>query len=113
MVSQFGTERPPGSSPKETALQWEQGIAWHKRSLCGPRLVSELQGTARRIIIGKRPDWVSFNGGVQYLMEHLRKVLGRPQISDMTEHLNRYFKSTKRRRLETMNEYVTRKTEAV
>ena len=99
-------------SYEELALQWEQGIAWHKRYLCGPRLVSELQGTARRFIIGKRPDWVSFNGGVQYLLEHLRSALGRPQISDMTEHLNRYFKSTKRRRLETMNEYVTRKTEA-
>eukprot|EP00435_Cladocopium_sp_Y103_P055044 s512_g18.t1 len=97
---------------EEQALQWEQGIAWHKRYLCGPRLVSELTGTARRFIIGKRPDWVSFNGGVQYLLEHLRAALGRPQISDMTDHLNRYFKATKRKRLETMNEYVTRKTEA-
>jgi len=97
---------------EELALQWEQGIAWHKRYLCGPRLVSELTGTARRFIIGKRPSWVSFNGGVQYLLEHLRGALGRPQISDMTDHLNRYFKATKRKKLESMNEYVTRKTEA-
>ena len=97
---------------EEMALQWEQGIPWHKRYLCGPRLVSELTGTARRHILGKRPDWVSFQGGVQHLMTHLRNALGRPQISDMTDHLNKYFKATKRRRLETMNEYITRKTEA-
>ena len=55
---------------------------------------------------------MSFNGGVQYLLEHLRGALGRPQISDMTDHLNRYFKATKRKKMESMNEYVTRKTEA-
>ena len=97
---------------EEMALQWEQGVSWHKRYLCGPRLVSELAGTARRYIVGKRPDWVSFNGGVRYLLDHLRQALGRPQISDMTDHLNRYFKNTKRKKMESMNEYVTRKTEA-
>ena len=25
-------------------------------------------GVARRYILGKRPDWVSFVGGVEYLM---------------------------------------------
>eukprot|EP00435_Cladocopium_sp_Y103_P035779 s2053_g9.t1 len=99
-------------SYEELALQWEQGVPWHKRYLCGPRLVSELTGVAKRYILGKRPDWVSFPGGVEYLMRHLRQALGRPQISDMTDHLSKYFKATKRRKLETMNEYITRKTEA-
>lgn len=99
-------------SYEERALQWEQGVQWNKRYLCGPRLVSELTGTARKLIVGKRPDWLSFNGGVQYLLEHLRVSLGRPQISDMTDHLNRYFKSTKRKKMESMNDYITRKTEA-
>ena len=97
---------------EEQALQWEQGVPWHKRCLCGPRLVSELTGTARRHIIGKKPDWVSFQGGVQHLLSHLRQALGRPQISDMTDHLNKYFKSTRRRKMESMNDYITRKTEA-
>eukprot|EP00434_Breviolum_minutum_P007591 symbB.v1.2.006699.t1/scaffold404.1/size210989/5 len=99
-------------SYEERALQWEQGVQWNKRYLCGPRLVSELTGTARKLIVGKLPDWLSFNGGVQYLLEHLRVSLGRPQISDMTDHLNRYFKSTKRKKMESMNDYITRKTEA-
>ncbi len=99
-------------SYEERALQWEQGIQWNKRYLCGPRLVSELTGTARKLIVGKRPDWLSFNGGVQHLLDHLRSSLGRPQISDMTDHLNRYFKTTKRKKMETMNDYITRKTEA-
>lgn len=30
----------------------------------------------------------------------------------MTDHLSRYFKATKRKRLESMNEYITRKSEA-
>ena len=97
---------------EEQALLWEQGVPWHKRCLCGPRLVSELTGTARRHIIGKKPDWVSFQGGVQHLLSHLRQALGRPQISDMTDHLNKYFKSTRRRKMESMNDYITRKTEA-
>ena len=99
-------------SYEEQALQWEQGVPWHKRYLCGPRLVSELTGTARRHIIGKKPDWVSFPGGVQHLLNHLRQALGRPQISDMTDHLNKYFKSTRRKKMECMNDYITRKTEA-
>ena len=99
-------------SYEDMASQWEQGVPWHKRSLCGPRLVSELTGVGRRFIPGKRPDWVSFVGGVEHLMQHLRQALGRPQISDMTDHLTKHFKSIKRRKLESMNEHITRKSEA-
>ena len=97
---------------EEVCLQWEQGIPWHKRYLCGPRLISELQGTGRKLIVGKRPDWVSYNGGVTHLLSYLRQTLGRPKITDMTDHLNKYFKNTRRRRMESMNDYITRKTEA-
>ena len=65
---------------EEVALMWEQGVAHHKRDLCGPRLISELTGAARRFIIGKKADWVSYNGGVQKLLGHLRANLGLPQI---------------------------------
>ena len=97
---------------EEMALQWEQGIPWHKRYLCGPRLVSELTGSAKKHILGKRPDWLSFNGGVDRLLQHLRQALGRPQIAEMSDHLNRYFKATKRKKMESMNDYITRKIEA-
>ena len=96
---------------EEASLLWEQGIASHKRYVCAPRLVSELTGTAKRYVLGKRPDWVSFNGGVEKLMGHLRNRLGLPQIPELTDYLTRFFKQGKRRRGETMNEYITRKTE--
>ena len=96
---------------EETALIWEQSIAMNKRYLCGPKLIAELTGAAKRLVAGKRHDWVSHNRGVQDLMKHLRACLGKPLVSDLTEHLNRYFKSSRRRPNESMNDYITRKCE--
>ena len=44
-------------------------------------------------------------------MSHLRDRLGLPQIPELTDYLTKFFKMGKRRRGETMNEYITRKTE--
>ena len=96
---------------EETALIWEQSIAMNKRYLCGPKILAELTGAAKRLVAGKRHDWVSHTGGVQELMRHLRACLGKPLVSDLTEHLNRYFKSSRRRPNESMNDYITRKCE--
>ena len=97
---------------EECALLWEQSIAYEKRYLCGPKLINELVGTARRFVVGKRPEWVSYNGGVQQLLRHLREHLGLPQMPEVADFLNRYFKQSRRRRGETINDYITRKTEA-
>ena len=96
---------------QEAALLYEQTTPYQKRYLCGPKLQSALEGAALRLVVGKRPDWLSDNHGVTRLLEHLRKGLGRPQMPELTDLLNRYFRSTKRRANETMNEYVTRKAE--
>ncbi len=96
---------------EEMALLWEQSIATHKRYLCAPRLITELTGSARRFTIGRHPEWVSYNGGVRILLEHLRAELGLPQVPELTEHLNRFFKNSKRRKGENMNDYITRKSE--
>lgn len=96
---------------EEQALQWEQSVAVHKRYLCAPRLISELSGSARKHVVGKRPGWVSYEGGVAYLLRHLRECLGRPTIPELTEFLNRFFRQSRRKRFETMNQYITRKTE--
>ena len=61
---------------EESALLWEQSIAMHKRYLCGPRLLTELTGTARRFTVGKHPEWLSFNGGVQRLSDVPEVKLG-------------------------------------
>jgi hypothetical protein len=96
---------------EESALLWEQSIAMHKRYLCGPKLLKELTGTARRFTVGKHPEWLSFNGGVQRLLTYLRSNLGLPQMPELTDHLSRYFRQSRRKKGETMNEYVTRKSD--
>ena len=93
------------------SLQWEQGIPTHKRYLCGPRLLGELTGIARKYVVGKRPDWLSYNGGVEHLLGHLRLSLGRPQLPELSEYLTRYFRQSRRHKGESMNSYIVRKSE--
>ena len=110
-VPQWNGDASQFQEYEDMCLQWEQSIAHHKRYLCAPRLIAELGGTARKFVIGKKPDWVSYNGGVAYFLGHLRRHLGRPQIPELSEHLNRYFRQSKRQKHETMNTYIVRKTE--
>ncbi|CAE7205299.1 unnamed protein product [Symbiodinium sp. CCMP2592] len=95
----------------EAALLYEQTTPYHKRYLVGPKLQSELQGAARRLIVGQAPDWISYNGGVQVLLDHLRRCLGKPQVPELTELLSRYFKNSRRKPGECMGDYITRKCE--
>ena len=92
-------------------LAMEQSIAVQKRYLCGPRLAAELSGSARRLVAGKKPNWLSHNGGMTELLQHLRASLGRPQVSELTDLLSKYFKGSRKRPTEGMNEYITRKSE--
>lgn len=96
---------------EEMALQWEQGIPIHKRYLCGPRLQGELSGIARKYVVGKRHDWLSYAGGVEHLLRHLRSSLGRPQLPELSEYLTKYFRQSRRHKGETMNSYIVRKSE--
>lgn len=95
----------------ELAALWEQSVPYHKRYLCGPKLINELAGTARRFVLAQEPDWVSFQGGVQVLLDHLRKNLGLPQMSEMSDYMAKYFRYSKRKKNESMNEYISRKAE--
>ena len=95
----------------EAALLFEQATPYHKRYLVAPRLVSELQGSARRLIVGQPPDWVSFSGGVEHLLSHLRRCLGKPQEPELTELLSKYFKNSRRKPGEFMGDYISRKCE--
>ena len=97
---------------EEAALLWEQSLTWEKRYTAGPRLVQQLTGAARRLVAGQPAGWVAFRGGVTQLMDHLRQALGKPRVNEVTDLLAAYFKGTKRRSSESMNEYITRKFEA-
>ena len=96
----------------EACLRYEQTIVREKRYLCGPRIASELTGPAKRVLIGRPADWLSFEGGVRHLIEALRSERGQPQVPEMSELLMKYFKGTRRQKGESMNDYVTRKAEA-
>ena len=98
---------------EEMSLQWEQGIPTHKRYLCGPRLLGELTGIARKYVVGKRPDWLSYNGGVEHLLGHLRLSLGRPQLPELSEYLTRYFRQSRRHKGESMNSYIVKEERIV
>ena len=58
-------------------------MPYHKRYLSAPKLIIELTNTARRFVMAKEPDSVSYDGGVQVLLNHLRSSLGLPQMSEM------------------------------
>jgi len=93
----------------EACLRYEQTIVMEKRYLCGPRIAHELRGPAKRVLIGRPADWLSYDGGVRKLIEALRAERGQPKVPEMSELLMKYFKGTRRQRGETMNDYVTRK----
>ena len=97
---------------EESALNWEQSLTWEKRYVAGSKLVQELTGAAKRYVAGQPPGWVSFRGGVAALMNHLRQALGKPRVNEVTDLLALYFKGTRRKSGESMNEYITRKNEA-
>ena len=96
---------------EESALLWEQSMAFGKRYLCGPKLAAKLTGAAKRLVAGRPADWLSHPDGVRRLMNHLRTSLGKPQIAELTEQLSRFFKGSRRRAGESINDYITRKNE--
>lgn len=61
--------------------------------------------------MAQQPGWISHPDGVPQLLEHLRRHLGQPQLSEMSEHMTKYFKQSKRKKHESMNAYITRKAE--
>ncbi|OLP96604.1 hypothetical protein AK812_SmicGene16103 [Symbiodinium microadriaticum] len=111
-IPTWGGEASAFVQYEEAALLWEQSLTWEKRYTAGPKLVQELTGAAKRLVSGQPPGWVSFRGGVTTLMDHLRAALGKPRINEVTDLLAAYFKGTKRKPQESMNDYITRKTEA-
>ena len=77
-----------------------------------PKLKAELTGPAKRLVLGQDPGWGAHAEGARALMNFLRQKLGRPQLPELSELLMKYFRGTKRKPHESVNDYVTRKCEA-
>ena len=97
---------------EEQCLVYEQSVEYHKRYMVAPRVIAELQGTAKRVIAGKPATWVSYHGGLKELLDTLRASLGKPQVSEIADYLNKYFRGSRRRPGEAMGDYIVKKTEA-
>ncbi|CAE7632776.1 RE1 [Symbiodinium sp. CCMP2592] len=111
-VPSWNGEASSFTAYEEAALLWEQGMVYNKRYTAAPRLMAELSGAAKRLVAGKPASEVAHVGGVRILLDYLRKALGKPRVNEVTDLLSRYFKGTRRRQGESMNDYITRKSEA-
>ena len=111
-VPSWNGEASSYTAYEEAALLWEQGMVYSKRYTAAPRLMAELSGAAKRLVAGKPASEVAHVGGVRILLDYLRKALGKPRVNEVTDLLSRYFKGTRRRQGESMNDYITRKSEA-
>ena len=111
-VPSWNGEASTYTAYEEAALLWEQGMVYNKRYTAAPRLMAELSGAAKRLVAGKLASEVAHVGGVRILLDYLRKALGKPRVNEVTDLLSRYFKGTRRRQGESMNDYITRKSEA-
>ena len=68
-------------SYKEKAIQYAMTIEYHKRYLCGPRLLQSLTGVAKVITRSqtlKNPQWLSHPRCVYQLLEFLEEQLAKP-----------------------------------
>lgn len=101
---------------KEEAVQYLMTFEHKKRYLAGPRLIKELEGTAKVAVRTKTlrdPQWVSHPRGVYALLEHLEASVGRPSLPEASRHVMKFFYNLQRRKGETMTSWITRHADAL
>ena len=101
---------------REKAIQYTMGMEWHKRYLCGPRLLANLTGVAKTITRPetlKNPQWLSHPRGTYTLLEFLESHLSRPSLVDASRHVLKYFYNLGRQRGESMTEWISRHSESL
>ena len=100
-----------------TRMAYRPGTGMVPRTRSTRRLVSSgkspLTGPAKRLILREPAGWLSHPDGVPVLLEYLRSCLGRPQVSELSDFLNKYFRHGHRKPEagESMSDCVTRKCE--
>ena len=104
-----GSPRHFSSAKKNVFFGWRRSRT--TRDTC-----SKVEGRAHRPCqethLGSG-SWLGVHAnGVQELMSFLRQRLGRLQLPELSDLLLKYFRGTKRRAQESVNDYVTRKCEA-
>ena len=115
-VPQFSGEPELLPLYREEALQYLMTIETKKRYLVGPRLAKELSGVAKLAIRTKTtqdPQWLSHPRGTYQLLEFLEQFLAKPTLVESSRYIMKFFYNLRRRRGESMTEWVARHSEAL
>ena len=96
---------------KTKVMIYVDGTEWHKRYLCGPRLVQRLRGPAFQAVEGCKPGWLSDKNGAEKLLKRLQKKLARPKVPDMAVYLEDFFFRLRRRKGESAGAWAVRSYE--
>ena len=78
------------------------------RYTCGPKLASELTGSAKTAVMGQKSSWLSDPQGAERLLKHLQKVIGEPALPEVGNFMRQYFKVLRRKQGETMSSFCVR-----
>ena len=98
---------------RRAALNYVETLEWKKRSLAGPRLQAALEGTARIAVQDQVPGWISHDSGALQLLNYLKSRVRPPTLAEAGKMITRFFYSIKRRRGESMNNWILRHDEAL
>lgn len=101
---------------REEAVQYLMTFEHKKRYVVGPRLLKELEGTAKiavRPMTLRDPQWVSKPRGVYILLDYLESVVARPSLPEASRFVMKFFYGMQRRRGETMTSWITRHQEGL
>ena len=94
---------------REEAVQFLMTFEHRKRYLAGPRLLKELEGTAKmsvRTMTLRDPQWVSHPRGVYTLLDHLEATIARPSLPEASRFVMRFFYNLQRKKQETMTSWI-------
>ncbi|CAE7383862.1 unnamed protein product [Symbiodinium pilosum] len=116
-VPQFAGEPELLPMYREEALQYMMTLEVKKRYLAGPRLAKkELTGVAKVAIRNRTtqdPQWLAHPRGAYTLLEFLESFLAKPTLVEASRFIMKFFYNLRRKKGETMTEWVARHAEAL
>ena len=101
---------------REEALAYTFTLEHHKRYLAGPRLAKELTGVARTVVrrkLAQDPQWLAHPRGAYVLIEYLEQAIESPTLVQASNHIHKFFYQLRRRKGETMTEWINRHSESM
>ena len=101
---------------RDEALAYTFTLEIHKRYLAGPRLAQSLTGVARTVIrrkLSTDPQWLAHPRGAYTLIDFLEQAIEQPTLVQASQHIQKFFYQLRRKRGETMTEWVNRHSESL